>query len=293
MNCCRRIVLSLLLVLAAGHLSAQLLYRISGRGLEKPSYIFGTHHLIPVSSVLEVDNVFRCYNDCEAVVGELVIDEEAMSARIAKAAMMTENINGYLTKSDSILLDSALFEVVNLHLTELAYMRPSMIENIYELSLYERCVPKDDKFATMDSYFQYLAVDLGKNIYGLETVDRQIELMFHSSSIKNQVKSLLRAVKSSEDFCSEAEYFNTLYLSGDLEAIYKKSMEMDGYSKSEQYLLLDARNEDWIDKIVSYIEQEACFIAVGALHLPGKAGLIEMLKKKGYKVQPVISKRNE
>lgn len=293
MNCCRRIVLSLLLVLAAGHLSAQLLYRISGRGLANPSYIFGTHHLIPVSSVLEVDNVFRCYNDCEAVVGELVIDEEAMSARIAKAAMMTENINGYLTKSDSILLDSALFEVVNLHLTELAYMRPSMIENIYELSLYERCVPKDDKFATMDSYFQYLAVDLGKNIYGLETVDRQIELMFHSSSIKNQVKSLLRAVKSSEDFCSEAESFNTLYLSGDLEAIYKKSMEMDGYSKSEQYLLLDARNEDWIDKIVSYIEQESCFIAVGALHLPGKAGLIEMLKKKGYKVQPVISKRNE
>lgn len=289
----RYMILLSVLALTAMPLSAQLLYKISGKGLSHPSYLFGTHHLIPVSSVLDVDNVFRCYNDCEAVVGELVIDEEAMAERISRAAMMDENINKYLTRYDSLLLDSALFEVTNLHLKELAYMRPSMIENIYSLSLYERCIPKDDKFATMDSYFQYLAVDLNKKIYGLETIDKQIEILFHSTSIKNQVKSLLETVRKSDDFCSELERFNALYLSEDLDAIYKKSLEIEGYSKSEKYLLLDARNEDWIDKIVTYIEQCPCFIAVGALHLPGKEGLIEMLKEKGYKVQPVTSKHKE
>ena len=47
------------------------------------------------------------------------------------------------------------------------------------------------------------------------------------------------------------------------------------------------RNQNWIPKIEEKIKDHSCFIAVGAAHLPGDKGVLNMLKQKGYTVTPV------
>ena len=72
-----------------------------------------------------------------------------------------------------------------------------------------------------------------------------------------------------------------------LEAFIKKSE--DGISLYED-LLLNNRNRNWVIKLKTIMHERPVTIAVGAGHLPGKTGVIELLRKEGYKVIPVINK---
>ena len=67
-------------------------------------------------------------------------------------------------------------------------------------------------------------------------------------------------------------------------------MEVDNSTSADSLFLEDflfARNRDWIPKIEEIIRQQPSFIAVGALHLAGDEGLITMLRKQGYTIEPV------
>jgi uncharacterized protein YbaP (TraB family) len=67
-------------------------------------------------------------------------------------------------------------------------------------------------------------------------------------------------------------------------------IEAEDMTEAEKFLLVDERNHDWLPKIDEHIKQEPCFIAVGALHLPGNYGLINLLRKAGYKVKAIKDK---
>ena len=77
----------------------------------------------------------------------------------------------------------------------------------------------------------------------------------------------------------------------DLDGLYEMLIEAEDMTEAEKFLLVDERNRDWLPKIEEKIKQEACFIAVGALHLPGNDGLINLLRKAGYKVKPLKDKK--
>ena len=76
-------------------------------------------------------------------------------------------------------------------------------------------------------------------------------------------------------------------MKGDLEGLYEMLIEAEDMTEAEKFLLVDERNYDWLAKIEKHIKQEPSFIAVGALHLPGNDGLINLLRKAGYKVKAV------
>ena len=65
---------ALVLALTSMTASAQLLYKISGNGLEKPSYIIGTHHLANVGFVNQINGVTEALTETDQVYGELVWD---------------------------------------------------------------------------------------------------------------------------------------------------------------------------------------------------------------------------
>jgi uncharacterized protein YbaP (TraB family) len=68
-------------------------------------------------------------------------------------------------------------------------------------------------------------------------------------------------------------------------------MEEANYSETESNQMLNDRNILWIPKLDNLMHQQSCFVAVGALHLTGKAGLIKLLKEKGYTVEPIGIKK--
>jgi uncharacterized protein YbaP (TraB family) len=124
-------------------------------------------------------------------------------------------------------------------------------------------------------------------IEGLETIKYQMS-MFDSIPYEDQAKMLVEAVKGGDE---EAE--NTLdemielYKNQDIDGLYELIMAEDSDMENFEDILLVTRNKNWIPKIEKFASQKPTFIAVGAGHLPGKQGVINLLKAKGYTVRPI------
>lgn len=273
-------------------INAQLLYEISGGGLEKSSYLFGTHHMVPVETATKIEGVFRAFNDCSAVIGEFVDDNpEEMQRQILAASKMEESIFKLLTPEEKSLIDSALQAELGLTLANVQYMRPNVTALIYEMTVRERVLKSQAGDMAMDSYFQVAASELGKAVYGLETIDDQLKMLLRSIPVERQAEILVETIRNTNDIIKESAKLDSLYVKGDLDGLYDMLIEAEDMTEAEKFLLVDERNRDWLPKIEEKIKQEACFIAVGALHLPGNDGLISLLRKAGYKVKPLKDKK--
>jgi uncharacterized protein YbaP (TraB family) len=284
----KKILILSIIYLLCVNLNAQLLYEISGNGLTKSSYLFGTHHMVPVQTATKIPGLFRAFNDCSAVVGEFVDDNpEEMQRQILIASKMEESIFKLLTPEEEALIDSALQAELGLTLANVQYMRPNVIAMIYEMTVRERVLKSQMGDMAMDSYFQVAGSELGKAVYGLETVDDQLKMLLRSIPIERQAEILVETIRNTNDIITENSKLDSLYEKGDLEGLYEMLIETEDMTEAEKFLLVDERNHDWLPKIEKHIKQEPCFIAVGALHLPGNDGLINLLRKAGYKVKAV------
>ena len=284
----KKILILSIIYLLCVNLNAQLLYEISGNGLTKSSYLFGTHHMVPVQTATKIPGLFRAFNDCSAVVGEFVDDNpEEMQRQILIASKMEESIFKLLTPEEEVLIDSALQAELGLTLANVQYMRPNVIAMIYEMTVRERVLKPQMGDMAMDSYFQVAGSELGKAVYGLETVDDQLKMLLRSIPVERQAEILVETIRNTNDIITENSKLDSLYEKGDLEGLYEMLIETEDMTEAEKFLLVDERNHDWLPKIEKHIKQEPCFIAVGALHLPGNDGLINLLRKAGYKVKAV------
>ncbi len=63
-----------------------------------------------------------------------------------------------------------------------------------------------------------------------------------------------------------------------------------GSNTKYEDILLTNRNKSWISQLKNIMRKESVFVAVGAGHLVGEKGLINSLRKAGYKVEPLLNK---
>ncbi len=122
-----------------------LLWKISGNGLEAPSYLFGTHHLIPLSfldSIAGLDEAFEATG--QTTVGELDMSKmNEMQMKIMGAAIMPNEYNyqTLMSETDFQLLDKTLKELVGTGLDQLGRMKPAMLSNLISITLYQKYYP--------------------------------------------------------------------------------------------------------------------------------------------------------
>lgn len=270
---------------------AQLLWEISGNNLKQKSYLFGTHHLVPISFLDSIPKVYKCFNRSQMVVSEFVMSAANMEDKIKAAAMMPE---GYSFKelysdSDYLYVDNELKAVTKLSLSDVARLKPAMIMNIYIVSYYQKMYPNNDDWQ-LDSFFQQVADRQGKKVAGLETVEDQIKLLYESQTIERQAFLLLGTMKEKDLITDELTEMNTYYKTGNLEPLlehFQNDSSEFASTAQEKFLLLDARNVEWMKKLPSLLQQQSCFVAVGALHLVGENGLVNLLRQQGYRVTKV------
>jgi len=273
--------------------NAQLLWKVTGKGLKKPSYLFGTHHLISVDFLDSVPDLYKAFNASTGVVGEVVLNNVDVSAKIQEAAMLP----GKLTmdslirdSSDYKLVDKKLRSVLNLPLKKVAKMNPTLILTLYEMELMKKTLKKTDDIQS-DSYFQLVGAEKGKNIYALESVDDQIKALFGNGSLQRQTEVMVSTIKeNNESVLAEMNQLNSMYKSGNLQQLERLSERKEktyDMTAEEFDRLVSDRNIKWMKKLPALMASESCFIAVGALHLTGENGLIRLLQKSGYKVKPV------
>jgi uncharacterized protein YbaP (TraB family) len=275
-----------------------LLWKISGKGLEKPSYIFGTHHLYNLSFFDKVPGAKAALESSEQVVGELLwADRGALAAQLQAAAMMPEgeSYEKMLSPDDYKTLDEGLRQLIGVGLSDrFKVFKPGMISLMISQIIFAQANPgfNSMEHVALDVYVQNYATEKGEPVIGLETVEDEIHALFDVEPMKFQAEQLVCLVKNIAYQIESLKKLGENYAYGSLAALYTDSFNNPDdpcpTSEASQSALLKERNDKWLAKLPAIMSDKSSFIAVGALHLAGEEGLLYQLSKMGYTVTAVV-----
>ncbi len=273
-----------------------LLWKISGKGLENPSYILGTHHLYALDFFDQIPGARRALEDSSQVVGELLMsDQAALASQMQQAAMLPDGVSygTLLSESDYAKLDEGLTGLMGVGLDQFGIFKPGMIAAMLSMVTFAQANPgfNAQQHVAIDTYVQNYAAENGKPVAGLETAEDQIYALFDAEPLQYQAEQLVCSVGNIGYSVESLKKLGELYAAGDLAAMYNLAFHNpdDPCPSSEQYqgALAKDRNDKWLEKLPAIMASSPAFIAVGALHIAGEEGLLFQLDKMGYKVEAV------
>ena len=296
----KKFLMTLAVVLCCwGPVQAQLLYKISGGGLKEPSYILGTNHTAAISFVDSIPGLRRVMNDTQQVY--LETNESAESS-----SEIDTEMDQYVLLPDGMLLDSLLTADEMQRLT--AFMIDSCkidADKVHvffdykplalQIFLYTRFdsykkAKETNGLPTFDDYFQKEALAQGKEVGGLESLTSQLKAVFQAPTLERQ-KAMLMWMVDHQTPTKQKECSEETYYSQDLEAIRNQSATPDddprSFSSEELFKMVAVRNLNWMKKIPSVMSRKSTLFVVGALHLPGPDGVLDLLRQAGYTVEAV------
>ena len=259
-----------------------MLYKISGNGLKQPSYLFGTIH-ITCEATLEKP-VLDALDNTSQLYLELDMDDPSMQATMMSGMMMKggKTMSSMVSEEDFKVLDDFVKEKVGVSAIMLNTMKPFMVSTMFLPYLL------DCPMQSIESELVKVSKEQNEEIFGLEAVEEQLAV-FDAIPYEVQMQELIKSVKSG--FASDREEIRRvmeLYKNKDLNSLLSSIADSDNKITAEhQDELLFTRNENWVPRIEKVMKEKPTFFGVGAAHLPGDKGVIELLKKKGYKVEPV------
>ena len=278
---------------------AQILYRISGKGLEKPSYIVGTYHLAPASFADSIPGMKTAIEGTQQVCGELdMMDafKPENAARLMQSQMLPEGttLTSLLTAEQLERLNKLLLDVMGSNLNDEAFaaqidkMTPAALSTTLSLSSYMKKVESFNPMELIDNYFQMLALQNGKAVKGFETVDFQMGVLF-GAPLEKQVNDLMCMVDHFKDTEEMVDLITTAYFSQDLTQI-EEAMEQEskidcGTTEEDEDILINNRNRNWVELMPDMMAEQPTLFVVGAGHLCGEKGVLKLLEKAGYTIE--------
>lgn len=276
-----------------GRKNYQLLWQISGNGLKEPSYLFATMHLRDPRVYDFSDSVLVALDRCKAFASEIDYDDYIAQAIADGDKRDTGNyLKKQLSNEEYEVVKNRLKEETGVDLENLKSKDPMVIRRLISEKYFET---NNDRPTVLDEFLYRLAKQRGKPVFGLEDIDSQYRTFkgFNTDLEKEEfVGEFVHPDSSSRPGIGEnkaiasfykfqVEEIVNIYHSGDLNAIDKFRQRMG------DDLHLNERNILMVERMDSLMKENALFSAVGAAHLPGEKGMIELLRKKGYILTPV------
>ena len=285
------------------------LWRVEGKIGEESaakSWLYGTMHIGDQRLVTLPEVVDSAVESSDAVFCELDMKQAQRDQLSAIRTMALprgqtledqlpvetyERLGKYLAKHGMSVDNLANLRVwaVNMTLASLEASFEGMTQSL-DLSIYE------------------LADELDKETGGLETMDEQIQVLAGSSK-EDQIAMLAATLDDLEESeargSSSIEELLKIYLTGDEAALLEKASESmrDDKALNDRLLkrVLYDRNVTMANRMVEKMQAEpekAFFFAVGAMHYPGEKGIVDLLRRKGYRITriaapPKVDKRDE
>lgn len=288
-----RLLAFLLAIQATGQKTVQkesnsLLWQISGNGLPQPSYLFGTIHMLCKDDAVLSDSLRNIIKQSKDIYLEVDMDNIfEMLGLMSQLKMKNDTTLADLLSKEEYQRVKTFFE------TKSSMLPFSMLETYKPLlavsTLAESSVPCESAVA-MEQLIMEEAKKNHKNIKGLETMAYQAGI-FDSIPYKLQAEQLLSYVDSSgSETGSESDEFDELskaYKAQDLDKLEAFSKKTDIGMANFTDMLLYNRNRNWVAKLKGLLPAKQLLIAVGAGHLPGEQGVINLLRKAGYTLKPV------
>jgi hypothetical protein len=258
-----------------------LLWQVSGKGITKPSYLFGTIHLMCPGDLKMPEMVKEKFATAQKLFLEIDIDDPNM---------MTEMMAGMQMKDSSTLeklmgsrFDSAstIFrQTTGMPLKMLNTAKPFLLISMIYPSLLG-CMP-----VSWESIFEKMAKEKGIEIKGLERFQDQIEV-FEKIPYKVQSDMLVKMLFNIDSSKREFNEMLDVYKKKDINQLNVLTTKEEDFGEYEG-ILLDNRNHNWIPVIGEQAKKMPTFFAFGAGHLGGEKGVINLLRKAGFTVKPIF-----
>lgn len=281
------------LLFSASFCQAQLLWKVSSNDTPKPSYILGTCHAVSIDFCDSLKGFQTAFDSAQQFIGEISFFDpipDDVQRRIATLyeTMPEGHFLSKLYSEEDYKLILAYVKSVTGSEADTSNYTPFGLQNYLSDQIDAKAYP-ELSLNVMDVASQLRAKAAEKEIVGLETIQYQFDLLYPVKELNEQAADLLEFVKDPENEINTAikssKELIEIYLSQDIkrtETYFSKSMTSDMEGK-----FVCVRNIRWMPKLMDAFNEKPVFVAVGAAHLVGEYGLLEMLRKCGYTVEAV------
>ncbi|MBK8878365.1 MAG: TraB/GumN family protein [Haliscomenobacter sp.] len=286
------IVLQALTAQTSGGVSADgrsLLWEIKGKSLSKPSYLYGTIHLIGKSDFFITEATEKAFGETQRVAFEIDLEEMGDFSTLMPLLMQS------FMKNDTTLSDLLLpeeYSAVKAHFGKLG-LPMFLLDRIKPMFLTAldprlwRPGEAEEETVSYEIEFLRMAQEADKPIDGLETAAFQMS-MFDSIPYRVQARMLVDMVKGNPEEAGNQEFQQMveLYKNQDIEGM-QGMLGADKEIAAFENLLLVNRNRKWIPIMEKMMSEKPTFFAVGAGHLGGPQGVVQLLRDSGYSLTPL------
>lgn len=266
---------------AAVQTENSLLWKIEGKKLKNPSYVLGTIHILPQKDFFFSEAMKNALASTEQVVLELDMDDPSMGAEMFKNATMPDgsSLDQLLSVEDYQKLDALAQKTAGVSVEAFKKWQPMLVASLAMQQM------MDSQTASYEMTLVAMAREKQLEIKGLESIQEQTQAMA-TIPFPQQAKYLSEILNNFEEQKATFGKMVSLYKSQDINALLSYMVEQSGGIDFSS-VLLNQRNHNWIPKIAKLAAEKSTFFAVGAGHLPGKDGVLALLRKEGYKLTAI------
>lgn len=261
--------------------SPGLLWKVSGNGLEAPSFLFGTIHQIERDRFFWPAYTQAAFSRTEQLVLEINISNPLVMVQVLTQGIMQDKqtLRDLLTPSEYQRLETFFEDSVGMALSTMNRLKPMLVSSAM--------LPKmaDGPTTSYEQEFATMAKTQNMGVKGLEKVSDQMDV-FDEIPYEEQAQYLIEMVDSFEVQKAQLRIMVDYYVAEDLIGLVNfmagtGEMEMAGFEEA----LLVGRNKNWIPKMEKMMHQKPSFFAFGAGHLWGEYGIVQLLREAGYTVE--------
>ena len=266
-----------------------LLWEISGNGMKKPSYLIGTMHVSSKLAFNLPDSFYIAIRNAQMVALETNPEtwQEDMSKFDFSSNAYASAYNGYSSMpNDYLTINTLKFYKYDSKIERSLFSNPSTINNLlYRSYGNESSDFEEDTY--LDMYIFQCGKKWGKKIAGVENYGESMKLMAEAYKDAAKDKNKKERSYGDNDGAYSADKLQEAYRSGNLDLIDSIN-KYNSFSPAFDEKFLYKRNEIQANSMDSIIKSgTTLFVGVGAAHLPGDRGVIEILRSRGYKLRPI------
>ena len=261
-----------------------ILWKVSGNGLSKPSYLFGTIHYHCKAASFNKPALVNAIKASSQVALEINLsDIKVLMAMFARSGQPSgSSLTQLFSPADYKIVDTTCRLYLDDSLANLDSKSPiDLLSTLYMSPSFTGC-----KGLPIDFLIVEMAKKTGKPIMGLETFAFQDSLL-KSIPLPTQAEWLLEFCKENEKTKKDFKALQSAYDSQSSSELYRLTLETSPEFAYLKESLLDNRNEKWANFLLEHMKTESYFVAVGAGHLSGEKGLIKLLTQAGYTLTPI------
>jgi uncharacterized protein YbaP (TraB family) len=260
-----------------------LLWKISGKDLLTPSYVFGTMHSICNEDYFFTEQMQAAFDASKKLILEIDLSDPAMIAQYQQNLFLPEGKelkNFFSSEKEYQAFVDSVKKQSDIDANQFSKFKPFILISMISMKSFT---------CENQSSYEMNLIEMSKkrniDIDGLESSHSQLEIFdkMNDEDIKNM---LVESVSQLGNEHKEIDQMVSIYKTQDIDALYQlisQSPEFKGHEKE----LISGRNIKWMNTLLYEMKQQASFVAVGAGHLAGEQGVLNLLEKQGYQVEAV------